>query len=169
MFTRIRRLTSGGGIFWFICMGGSDMMIYEAIRQVESSGNYLAVRFEPNLYYGTSGEWQFSKCQLIQNYNVCDKATARCIACTSFGAFQLLGVNIYDMGYTSSIFNYVNDAATQYNIAEKFFNSLNSPFSFTSSVEEQTFEELISFATKWNGPGNPSGYAKALQRAAGIA
>jgi hypothetical protein len=142
------------------------MLLCEAIEQVESGGNPQAIRFEPGLFEGSAHSWQFSKATVIGETNKCDGYSSFMLSCTSFGLYQLLGVNIYAMGFTGTIFDYVNDVNEQLDVATKFFKSLNLPLTFNQDLASISQTDLLLFARQWNGSGNPAAYARAIRYAA---
>lgn len=137
------------------------MTLIEAIARVESNQNPCAMRFEPDLY-SRYPAWAASEEALIRRLNECDADTARAIACTSWGSYQLLGVNVYAMGYNASIMRYSTMA--QGVQARRFVIRCEAnPDADMSKLSEI---DLVQFATHWNGPGNPQAYAAALRKAA---
>lgn len=134
----------------------------DVVKIVESSGNTFAIRYEPALY-ATKPAWAISQLQNIKNINKCSDPTALMISCTSFGAWQLLGVNIYSMGYKLPIAQYLQDETAQLSSALELMKSMG--FDGNADFSSFTFPELLHFAQKWNGPGNFSNYAYALLHA----
>ena len=72
-----------------------DNKLLEAIAHIESNEWQYAIRFEPATYIR---KMAFDKIiiQDIIKYNKCSKETAFSIYSTSYGAWQLMGFNIYN-------------------------------------------------------------------------
>ena len=139
------------------------MILLDAVEIVESSRNQFAIRFEPSLFQ-TRPIWAIDDEPLISTINKCDRETAIMIACTSFGAWQMLGCNIYACGYKNPIGNFFDAFATQQMLAEQFIRECGAePLSDMAQLSDAA---LLAFATRWNGPGNPQAYLAALRRAA---
>ncbi len=142
------------------------MTLIEAVAHVESGADPYAMRFEPALYGRCSPTaWQCSQREAIQRANHCDTATADMIACTSWGAYQLLGVNIYANGYADAISDYAN--APQEAEMRAFVQSWGAGFEslLDTEVDAIPSDQLLAFARRYNGPGDPQAYASALTSA----
>ena len=139
------------------------MILLDAVEIVESSRNQFAIRFEPSLFQ-TRPMWAIDDEPLISTINKCDRETAIMIACTSFGAWQMLGCNIYSQGYKNPIANFFEARAAQQLLAEQFIRECGAePLADMVRLSDPT---LLDFARRWNGPGNPQAYLAALRRAA---
>jgi len=84
----------------------------KVIALTESNDNPYALRFE-HAYYQKLKKRHYSE-DLVRQYNQCSKDTAYMIMGTSWGKFQILGVNLYNpLGFRNSIVSYLNDTVTQ--------------------------------------------------------
>jgi hypothetical protein len=98
-------------------------MIIEIIKAVESSNNQFAFRFEEALYF----QHRLMKSNLgkilkrVRMLNQCSNDTALMIVSTSWGFFQLLGIDIYGMcGYDKNIMDFLHNKDDQEAIFNKF-------------------------------------------------
>lgn len=140
------------------------MIIGDAVAHVESRNDPAAIRFEPSLYH-TSPAWvllQVEKVRAAQGF--CSHGTALMIACTSWGVYQILGANLYSLGYKQAIIRFANDINAQ----KEFFNKFCTSNGLDPSLEvtPENKAALLHFASVYNGPGNPQPYADALLEAA---
>jgi len=93
------------------------------IKTIESSGNQYAFRFEEKLYFHHKAmRSKLSKViKRVKVLNNCSIDTALMILSTSWGIFQILGINIYALcGYDKSIIAYLMSPEEQVNIFYKF-------------------------------------------------
>jgi len=138
------------------------MKLQEAVMHVESSCNKSAIRFEFATFRNLPG-WMHPSIRTIRTIHNCTEETGDMIACTSFGLFQLLGANIYDLRYTATIFEFISDIDGQYTLFRKFLSQRNFDPDMEVTADESS---LLAFAKFYNGPGSPELYAKALVIAA---
>ncbi len=144
---------------------GLTMQLIDAVAIVESSNNYAAIRFEASLY-DRYPAWAASQERAIIDANHCDADTARAIACASWGKWQLLGCNIYSLGYGDAITLWAASPATQCALASAFIaNCGGQP---GGDIAAMTDAELGHFASRYNGPGAVASYVASLRRAAGV-
>lgn len=133
---------------------------------VESSDNDYAMRFEP-ASYASNPQWIEGQESAIAHFNDCSDETARMIACTSWGRFQILGANIYALGHTSSIINWINgstrnDGDLQDNTYRKFIQPKGfQPFENCATWADSRFNAYAGF---YNGPGNIPAYITLMKR-----
>jgi len=141
-------------------------MLADCIAKVESSDNVLAIRFEPVMFANKPG-WVIPLLGKISGLNQnCDRDTALAIACTSYGKYQILGVNIYDKGYSTSIAHYWQLESDQDEIFGRFVSSKGfTPIEDVTTWNDATF---IEFATFYNGPGAVASYVTSMKKAAGL-
>jgi hypothetical protein len=98
-------------------------MIADVIKTIESSNNQYAFRFEEKLYFlHRASKTNLSKVlKRIRMINQCSNDTALMICSTSWGLYQILGINIYGMcGYDKSIINFLKNANDQENVFKDF-------------------------------------------------
>jgi len=85
---------------------------------VESNVNQFAIRFEEN-YYKKNLDHKIL--EIIRHCNNCSRDTAKMIASTSWGQYQILGINLYSIcEYYSEIGKYLCDDDLQYITFERF-------------------------------------------------
>lgn len=140
--------------------------LIDVVRYTESGNNYHALRFEPELYQNKP-EWVTNQIQNIRESfgSFVSEETCLMVACSSFGAYQMLGANISAYGGIKSgfsIFDFIQNDIAQDNASKKMIRGLgfdpNIDFSLINAFD------LDSFSSKWNGPGNISGYSNALKK-----
>jgi len=91
-------------------------MISKVIRYVESGNFKYALRFEEKVYNSLKStvKSQNQVVKRIRDIHYCSEDTARMIAATSWGYYQILGLNIYSLcGYNDLIFKFVEDDQKQ--------------------------------------------------------
>lgn len=128
------------------------------IKAIESGGNPHRPRFEYHAFIA----WPWTPVyDRITDKHLCSRDTAQMIATTSWGVYQMLGINIFDPAISGvdpdDIFAYVADAAMQ---DASFAGFLKA------KAIDWTLEELLGDADKmqkfcaaWNGPANTATYA----------
>ena len=88
------------------------------IALTESNCNRFSIRFEEN-YYKKNLDHKIL--EIIRHCNKCSRDTAKMIASTSWGQYQILGINLYSIcEYHSEIGRYLCDNDLQYITFEKF-------------------------------------------------
>jgi hypothetical protein len=100
-------------------------MIIDIIKTIESSNNQYAFRFEEKLYFHHKAlKTKLSKViKQIKVLNNCSTETALMIMSTSWGLFQLLGINIYSLGaYDKSIIDFLMNIEEQSKVFFRFCN-----------------------------------------------
>lgn len=139
-----------------------QITLSDCIAQVESSSNLLAMRYEPRVYQTQLLTPQ----QQIEDYAVggyIDQTTAAMIASTSWGQFQIMGYNLYGLGYQSTIVDFLTNSTHQIAYLIRFFNhnipSVNPRKLF--SQLSQTEIELVGQVYNGDGPV----YANSLEKA----
>jgi hypothetical protein len=98
-------------------------MIINIIKTVESSNNQYAFRFEEKLYFlHRASKTNLSKIlKRIRMINQCSNDTAIAICSTSWGLYQILGINIYGVcGYDKSIINFLKNVEDQEKVFKIF-------------------------------------------------
>ena len=91
-------------------------MIQKVIRYVESGNFKYALRFEEKVYNSlkSSVKSQNQTVKRIQDIHYCSEDTARMIASTSWGYYQILGLNIYSLcGYNDLVFKFIESEEDQ--------------------------------------------------------
>jgi hypothetical protein len=132
-----------------------DLALARILAEVESSNRLNAIRFEPTqLRVERSTDLLFR----ITDLNGCDDATAKMIAATSWGRYQLMGFNLYtESAPEFSIVQFLTNSVLQNEMLDEFLtaNKINWTWADLSTKSGL----LTEFATRYNGPGDPSGYA----------
>ncbi len=135
------------------------ILLSDCVAQVESANNPLAMRYEPD-YTPT-----LNSVQLVQKYaanGYMDNITARMIASTSWGKFQIMGANLYAvLKYEDTLFSYLSDAGVQLVTFQDFIKHLgftDGPFAMMGEAS------LLKFARLYNGS---EVYAESLKHAYG--
>lgn len=155
MLNRVGSVTNP--IFYF---GGiMDNKLLEALARIESDGWQYALRFEPATYLR---KLLFDKTiiQKIIKSNKCSKETAFAIYSTSYGAWQLMGFNIYNNNCDVSVGEYLSNSSLQEQSVGVYLKQ--------RGLENTTIQDLLdekvrnNFARKYNGPGNVPEYSSRL-------
>ena len=136
-----------------------DNKLLEALARIESSGSQYAIRFEPATYLR---KLAFDK-TIIQNiikYNHCSRETAFAIYSTSYGAWQLMGFNIYNNNCEVSVGEYFADRALQEKSVGVYLKQRGLEKITAQDLLDQKVRE--NFARKYNGPGNIPDYSSKL-------
>ena len=137
-----------------------DPNLCKVIAEIESSGSARALRFEPRVYrvYSLSHK---SITDIVAAIHNCSHDTANVIAATSFGAYQIMGFNLYTFGYRKSIFDFVASVADQLEYFDAFLTRSN--INFTLDHLLKTPHDLMRFAYLYNGS---EVYARSIQTTA---
>ncbi len=139
------------------------MLLSDVIAAVESRNNPAAMRFEPSHY---AGQIKFANLALVMRYGgggFLTTATARMIAATSWGMFQIMGEYLYAQGYKKTLREFLADERAQLEQFEIFINQ----FRFTDvQFSVLTSAQKTFFASRYNGPGNVSVYVDMMNKAA---
>lgn len=141
------------------------------IKSIESGGHQYAVRFEPHAYE----TWNWAPAMdRIQKNHQCSRDTAKMLACTSFGYYQILGVNIFDPVISSTylidpphVFAYVGDVGMQDRMFAAFLDHKNIVFQLQELLDNP--DKMTRFVTHWNGPGNVAAYSELIRQHAATA
>lgn len=135
----------------------------DVIKRVESDNNPYALRFEVTVYDRMLRKVpRHPVLFVIKDANKCSDRTAGMIAATSWGAWQLMGFNVYGSGkYTRSIGEFLGSVAEQNLAAGYFLDGIGY-----SASQDFAKIDVVNFARLYNGPGNISAYSDKLLRAA---
>ena len=135
------------------------ILLSDCVAQVESANNPCAMRYEPD-YVPT-----LTSIQSVQKYATAgymDATTARMIASTSWGKFQIMGANLYAvLKFEDTLLDYLSDAGQQLVTFQDFIAHLgftDGPFAMMSDAS------LLKFARLYNGS---EVYAESLKHAYG--
>lgn len=132
-----------------------DSKLAKVIAHVESNDRQFAIRFEDQLYASHS-----FPTELLNSIHLscgCSLATARMVACTSWGRYQILGENIYSVcQYNKTPVEFCEDSAAQDAALALFLSNRRINFPL-----EQIMDSLptrAQFILHYNGPGNQVAY-----------
>ena len=126
------------------------MKLSDIIKQIESSNNPQAVRFEPLFYENLKTKTNDHAILKIKEIHKCSYYTALMIASTSWGLFQIMGYNLYFYGLTEkTVFDFLFDEAEQEEAFEKFIQI--KKINFTVDELKQDIEKVRKFAKYYNG------------------
>lgn len=120
----------------------------ELIKAAESGGHRHAIRFEPGFAkYITES----SVDRAIAGAAPCtlSRATARNLLQTSFGFYQIMGENIYALGYRGNILDWINSDEAQFATFVKYCLSRGISFSLQEILNDPNKRAI--FAKKYNG------------------
>lgn len=135
----------------------SEILLSQCVAQVESAGNLLAMRYEPDAT-PTPASIQAVRSHAVGGYM--DFTTARMVASTSWGMYQIMGFNLWStLHYSKTLTEYLTSARDQRAAFEKFINKIgftDGPFALMSITE------VDKFAGLYNGS---QVYAASLQNA----
>jgi hypothetical protein len=133
------------------------ILLSDCVGQVESSGNPGAMRYEPDFIPTQNA---IETVQSVATGGYMDQTTARMIASTSFGEFQIMGANLYAvLKYQKTISDYLTtpqDQLETFNAFIEYLGFSDGPFSLMSEPA------LLKFARLYNGS---EVYAKSLRDA----
>lgn len=140
------------------------------IAQVESSSRDEALRFESGLYRSWESSHPEARAKIaanIRSIHACSHDTAKLIACTSWGRYQILGMNLYSplCGCQVNIFHYVADIDFQRICLEEFLRNKGIYFRLEDILED--FGKRSQFICGYNGPHAVDAYWGAIKRALG--
>jgi hypothetical protein len=130
----------------------------QLISQVESSGNPLAVRFEPAhnpANHFILGMMHNAQC----NYN-----TAKVLCAMSWGEYQIMGDELIALGLKVSPMQYLADPAMQLDFFNRYM--LSDHLTLTLSDVLGNPDKRHIFARLYNGPGNVSAYVLRIEQIA---
>ena len=144
-----------------------EITLADVVAQVESSDNPDAIRYEPIVHSRfkniTPGTDNYYILENIMKYNNCNLQTACVLASMSFGKYQIMGENLYgnmiDLKY--GVIDYLSDEEDQEISFEVFVSKIG--FYYGQIFYLMTDNDLLKFATRYNGPGNPEAYVKAMK------
>ena len=135
------------------------------IKAVESNGNPYRPRFEFSAFM----RWPWSAVHdRITRKHLCSEDTAKMIGATSWGAYQMLGVNIFDQDISGvdpdHLFAYVADSDMQDASFAGFVKAKGIDFTLADLLGDA--DKMQQFVSRWNGPGNIAGYSALIRKKA---
>lgn len=125
-----------------------DPDLANIIARIESSNMLSAVRFEPDVFSQNTFSLASLR-QKIARENFCSLDTAKVISATSYGLYQLMGYNLYGLGFDQPVLYFWNSAKLQLEYFEKFLEreQINYSWNYLKSNKNA----LMEFAAKYNG------------------
>lgn len=119
----------------------------QLIAQVESANSIQALRFEPAFHPTTKN---ITACIAAHKpFGGMSYVTAEGLLAHSFGLYQIMGENIYDLGYSGTILDWWNSADKQLDTFTKFCTNKGINYSLGEIVNDAT--KRLNFAKKYNG------------------
>lgn len=151
-------------------MSSTAKTLWQVISSVESSNDPRAIRFEASDFASAPG-WIANQVPAIQAAHPrFSQETCLMIACSSWGQFQMLGANIYALGYKGQIADFMQyTQGNAYCPAQMaLFSGMITPHGFNpnETMGGWNIERYNAFAALWNGAGFPPAYVAAMQAAA---
>ncbi|MGC8541028.1 MAG: N-acetylmuramidase domain-containing protein [Phycisphaerae bacterium] len=142
-----------------------DDELARIIMRIESGCRFSAMRFEPDVYGRMCAQPdQVPLLNKIRAANLCDLDTADVIFSTSYGLFQLMGFNLYDLGFTGTVLQFWISSNLQREYFARFLD--RNGINYTWSQLKANAGLLEKFVSVYNGPGNVEAYRYAMLRSA---
>lgn len=128
-----------------------DPVLARIVSHVESSGLQYALRFEPAIYAGLATLGALDRIALnhIARINECSYETARVIYSTSFGFYQIMGFNIYALGWDRPILGWWKNIDSQNATFAAFLDKNDINFTWAEMSTDSV--KLGKFARVYNG------------------
>lgn len=138
-------------------------ILAQVISRIESSDNPHAMRFESEIFNRQRYE---SNVPRIQSIHRCSTVTARMISATSFGAFQIMGFNLYAPGgIQCDIADYMGNPVQQLASFKRFLQ-LNGLDESDENLLNQ--DKRLRFARVYNGDATGTYAMKMLTAYTGL-
>ena len=135
----------------------------DVISRVESTDFIGAIRYEPLVF--ADHHFNYSQIANAKDANHCNERTARLILSCSWGAYQIMGFNLYERtacDYHGSIADFLASKLAQRMALKKLLDSDHLGY---TPAELLDTNKRNHFAEKYNGPGNIADYSAKLLRA----
>ena len=141
------------------------------VAETESANNLNAYRFEPATYAvfkSVDDQTKSPTGALIRHTETlhqCSPDSARVILSSSWGKYQIMGENIWSLGYPGTIWKFMMDDAGQSATFEAFCLRIG-----VSAQDQADCSWLLDdtkglvFARWYNGPGSPDVYLARLRQ-----
>ena len=120
--------------------------ISQLIAQTESAGNKWAIRFEPGFHPSTLNVKRCIDCAAPATMSF---ATAETLCASSWSLYQIMGENVYDLGYRGNFLDYFVDEQKQLDIFNRYLQSRQIDYDLETVLNDQLKRE--NFARKYNG------------------
>lgn len=141
--------------------------VADVIGNIESAHNPAALRFEPLTY--ESAPYYGAVIDAIKECNLCSIETARMIYSTSWGEFQIMGMNLYDSrvcAYRNNIARYLVQSGDQFVTFDSFLFRMPLGVKLKSDSPSSLFSDpnlRAHFARLYNGPEDFQEYADKIK------
>lgn len=120
------------------------------IKTIESSNNFGAMRFERKVFNRITDNGFTPVLGNIQRFNSCSSDTARMIYSVSWGAYQMMGFNIYDkINIGVSVGDYLKDYCLQDETFYQYIQLKGIVYTIDELKNDQVKRD--HFALKYNG------------------
>jgi len=135
----------------------SSILLSDVIALVESSNNPHAMRFEAATYQslmtGAMTPAHAAIVANIQGIHKCSQSTAQVIFSTSYGAYQIMGFNLYNGsgGTQEDIITFCSDSAEQTRLFNNFCIENQIAFLPVSLAASSQIRQY--FGARYNGNG----------------
>lgn len=127
----------------------NDPELAKLIARVESNNDFRAMRFEPATFQMISNRPVTSALTKIIENNHVSLATARVIYSTSWGAFQIMGFNLYSLGFEGHIIDFANLPSLQLVAFNWFLDANHINWKLSDIMADDN--KLRMFAVAYNG------------------
>ena len=120
----------------------------QLIAQVESGDLPGALRFEPGFKKYLTGK-SITRCIQAHKPAYMNGTTASTLLCFSYGRYQIMGENIYALGYSGTLIDFICSDALQLEFFNKYVESRKIDYSLQRIIADKSARE--NFARRYNG------------------
>lgn len=128
-----------------------DERVAKVSAYIESGNKSSAMRFERTVYARTvNGPTNGTVINILAR-NQCSRDTSLVLYSMSFGAYQIMGFNLYgkDLNYQNTIAEFLNNPSDQLSIYFKFLDWKDINYTLDELKNEPV--KMDTFALKYNG------------------
>lgn len=119
------------------------------ISRIESRSKYSAIRFERRVFNAITNSGGNSTTEKIRVVHSCSQDTAKCLYSCSFGAYQLMGFNIWGiLEYSGKYADLVANHQVQDNLFQAFLINKGIAYSPQDLLDPV---KRLAFALRYNG------------------
>lgn len=122
------------------------LTISKLVSQIESNNVPYAMRFEPGWRHDNNIITMVRQAHAPAYMNT---TTAKTIMATSYGLYQIMGENIYRLGYKKPINEFMNSPNDQLDIFNKFLSWRGIDYTVNEIFTNR--EKMEKFARRYNG------------------
>lgn len=127
----------------------NDPALAQLIAQVESGNDFRAFRFEPQTFQNISNRPVTAALTKIIECNHVSLATARVIYASSWGMYQIMGFNLYALGFMGHVIEFANDPSLQLAAFHWFLDANHINWTLKDIMADDN--KLRMFAVAYNG------------------